>query len=130
MEKDLGGTGVVSCYRDLRVWKGAMDLTESVYTLTRRFPKEETYGLTSQMRCAAVSLPSNIAEGHARESRKEYLHFLSVTQGSLAELETQAELGLRLGYMTSEGYSELGRNLETLGRQLRRLRQRLRDPSP
>ena len=129
MDQEGATKASVCCYRDLRVWRGAMDLTVLVYSITKRFPREETYGLASQMRRAAVSLPSNIAEGHTRESRKEYLHFLSVAQASLAELETQAELGLRLGYVTSESYGELAKDFGNLGRQLRRLRQRLQIPN-
>ena len=79
-------------FKELRVWQRAMDLVEQVYELTRDFPKQETYGLTSQIRRAAVSVPSNIAEGHTREHLKEYLHHLSMAQASLAELETQLEI--------------------------------------
>ena len=78
----------IKSYRDLRVWQAGMDLVVRVYRLTQGFPTHELYGLTSQMRRAAVSIPSNIAEGHTRESSKEYLHHLSIAQGSLAELET------------------------------------------
>ena len=83
---------MVKSYRDLRVWQAAMNLVEQVYRLTRAFPKQETYGFSSQMQRAAVSIPSNIAEGHTREHLKEYLHHLSIAQASLAELETQLEI--------------------------------------
>jgi len=76
-------------YRDLRVWQSGMDLVVMVYELSDKFPAKEMYGLTSQIRRAAVSVPSNIAEGHTRESTKEYLHHLSIAQASLAEVETQ-----------------------------------------
>lgn len=87
-------------YRELKVWQLGMKLTKSVYLLTRRFPKEELYGLTSQARRAAVSIPSNIAEGHARDSTKDFLRHLSIVQGSLAELETQLILAESLEYCT------------------------------
>jgi four helix bundle protein len=76
-------------YRDLRVWQSGMDLVVMVYDIIDQFPSKEIHGLTSQVRRAAVSVPSNIAEGHTRESTKEYLHHLSIAQASLAEVETQ-----------------------------------------
>jgi four helix bundle protein len=84
-------------YRDLKVWQTAMDLVGAVYRLTREFPKEETYGLTIQLRRAAVSIASNIAEGKGRSSDKELLHFLSNAKGSLFEVETQIMIADRLG---------------------------------
>ena len=86
-------------FRELRVWQKAMDLVETVYLLSQDFPKQETYGLTSQVRRAAISIPSNIAEGHTREHIKEYLHHLSMAQASLAEVETQLEIAARLKYL-------------------------------
>jgi len=86
----------INSFRDLRVWQSGMDLVIQMYRLTQSFPHEEQYGLTSQMRRAAVSVPSNIAEGHARESSKEYLNHLSIVQGSLAELQTQIEIAALL----------------------------------
>jgi len=83
-------------YKDLIVWKKAMDLVVEVYIITDKFPKEEVYGLTSQMRRAAVSIPSNIAEGRTRGHRKEYRHFLLNSYASGAELETQIEISKRL----------------------------------
>ncbi len=74
----------VKSYRDLRVWQAGMDLAERVYRLTEAFPRHETYGLAGQVQRAAVSVPSNIAEGHAREHTREYLHHLSMAQGSLS----------------------------------------------
>jgi four helix bundle protein len=85
-------------HKDLRVWQSAMLLVEDVYRLTSAFPREEQFGLTSQMRRAAVSVPSNIAEGSARSGTKELLYFLGVATGSLAELDTQIDLSLRLKY--------------------------------
>lgn len=83
---------VVTHIRELRVWQGGMGLVEKVYRLSGSFPKSELYGLTAQIRRAAVSIPSNLAEGHSRESTKEYLNFVSMAQGSPAELETQLEV--------------------------------------
>jgi four helix bundle protein len=85
-------------HKDLRVWRTAMRLTQEIYALTSTFPKEELFGLSSQMRRAAVSVPSNIAEGSARNSTKELIHFLSIATGSLSELDTQLELTKLLGY--------------------------------
>jgi four helix bundle protein len=81
----------------LRVWQAAMELAERIYHLTRGFPREELYVLTSQLRRAAVSVPSNIAEGYGRSGRKQYLSFLSIAQGSIKELETQVMLASRVG---------------------------------
>lgn len=83
-----------------------MDLVEEVYRLTRTFPAHELYALTAQMRRAAISIPSNIAEGHTREHRNEYLHHVSVAQASLAELQTQLEIAARLKYLSQEQLSE------------------------
>ena len=85
-------------HKDLDVWKKAMGVVEAVYKITAGFPKEELYGLTSQVRRAAVSIPSNLAEGAARNSDKEFVQFLHITLGSLAELETQCILAERLGF--------------------------------
>lgn len=85
-------------HKDLDVWKMAMELAEQVYKVIKAFPKEEVYGLTSQTKRAVVSVPSNIAEGAARNSKKEFMQFLYVALGSNAELETQLLLAGRLGY--------------------------------
>ena len=87
-------------HKELDVWKKSMDLVEAVYSLTANFPKEERYGLASQMQRAAVSIPSNIAEGTARKSNKELLQFISIAMGSAAELETQYLIAIRLNYIT------------------------------
>ena len=83
-----------------------MDLVQDIYTVTATFPKEEMYTLSSQMRRSAVSVPSNIAEGAARNGSKEFLHFLSIARGSLSELETQLQIAQRLGYMSKDDLSE------------------------
>ena len=97
----------VRSYKDLIVWQKAMDLVEMVYQVTKSFPKEELYGLTSQVRRAAISIPSNIAEGHARNSTAEYKNFLSIARGSLAEVETQLLIARRLGYINAEKLDQL-----------------------
>jgi four helix bundle protein len=115
----------VNSFRDLRVWQVGMDLVEEMYHLTDSFPKHETFGLASQMRRAAVSVPSNIAEGHTREHTKEYLHHLSMAHASLAELETQLEIAKRLGYVPADQFGELLERFRSLGRQLYSLRNAL-----
>ena len=90
---------IVQSYRDLIAWQKAMDLVVLVYDQTRCFPREELCGLSSQLRRAAVSIPSNIAEGQARQSTKEFLNFLSIALGSLAEVETQILIAQRVGYL-------------------------------
>src|SRR5438132_11452929 len=112
-------------FRDLRVWMAAMDLVEDVYLLTQDFPKHELYALASQIQRAAVSVPSNIAEGHTREHTKEYLHHLSMSQASLAELETQLEIAIRLSYVSLEEARSIAEHAESLGKQLHALRNAL-----
>src|SRR4051812_20426537 len=90
--------GRIQTHRDLKVWQLGMDITEQIYQLTNAFPDIERFGLISQLRRAAVSVPANIAEGNARASTKEYLRFLSIAVGSLAEVETFLDLALRLRY--------------------------------
>ncbi len=111
----------IRSYRDLDVWKQGMQITLQVYKLTRTFPDDEKYGLVSQLRRAAVSVPSNIAEGHARDSTKEYLHHVSFATGSLAEVETQTLIAEHLGYLPSEHAKSLLSDLARLGKQLRAL---------
>ena len=120
----------ISSYRDLKVWQLALDLVQVVYEVTDRFPRTETYGLGMQMRKSAVSVPSNIAEGHARESTREFLRFLSIASASLAELETQIVIAQRLKYTQSElsrAFAisrEVGKMLRGLERSLHRRRSR------
>lgn len=92
------GDGVRPHY-NLEAWKESMALVTVVYQASQSFPKEEIYGLTSQMRRAAVSIPSNLAEGAARTGQKEFAHFLSIARGSLSELETQLLIAVELGYL-------------------------------
>lgn len=115
----------INSFRDLRVWEIGMRLVEDVYRLTKTFPKHETYGLSSQMQRAAVSIPANIAEGHARRHIKEYLHHLSVAQASRAELQTQLEIAVRLKYLSPEQLSSVLDRSVSLARQLHALRNAL-----
>ena len=97
----------IRSFRDLRVWQAGIELVKNVYDLTSSFPRNEVYGLARQMQRAAVSVPSNIAEGHARESTKEYLQHISIAQASLAELETQVEIAKQLNYISEADASQL-----------------------
>jgi four helix bundle protein len=115
----------ISSFRDLRVWQAGMELVEQVYLLTQSFPKQEIYGLSSQIQRAAVSVPSNIAEGHTREHSKEFLHHLSIAQASLAELETQLEIATRLKYILPEQLEQILQRTASLGKQLYALRNAL-----
>jgi four helix bundle protein len=116
-------------FRDLDVWHLGVELAETVYRVTARFPKAELFCLTSQMRRAAVSIPSNIAEGRARNSSREFLHFLSISRGSLAELDTQLELAIRLDYTGSELHAARTQS-EVLGKKLNRLQTTIRSTLP
>ncbi|HVL42335.1 MAG TPA: four helix bundle protein [Brevundimonas sp.] len=111
----------VRSYRDLLVWQRAMDLAAATYELTRAYPRDELFGLTSQSRRAAVSIAANIAEGYGRASRRTYSHFLRIAQGSLKELETHLILAERVG-ATSQGSTEtILEKADELGRMLRSL---------
>lgn len=107
-------------YRELRVWQKAIDLVEQVYRLTAGFPTEEKFGLVSQMRRAAVSVPANIAEGYGRSHRGDYLRSLSIARGSLLELETHLTIAVRLGYTPAEGDSaaDIGSHVQEVDRML------------
>jgi four helix bundle protein len=89
-------------HRDLIAWQKAIALVTEVYQVTRTFPKDELYGLTSQLRRSAVSVPSNLAEGHGRNSRKEFHQFVGQARGSLVEVETQLEIAMNLGYLRKD----------------------------
>jgi len=102
-----------------------MDLVHGVYCASAGFPLEEMYGLRSQIRRASVSIPSNIAEGHTRSSTKEYLNHLSMAQASLAEVETQLEIAIRLAYLPAETAGALFTSIHQLGKQLYALRNAL-----
>ena len=103
-------------HQKLEAWNKALELVTDIYKRTERFPKEERYGLTSQIRRAAVSIPANIAEGAGRHSSKEFAHFLSNAQGSASELETELIISNRLGYLDETSFSQLIVQLERIGR--------------
>jgi len=113
-------------YRDLRVWQRAMELVFGVYQVTRSFPKDELYGLVSQMRRAAVSIPSNIAEGKGRLTDRDRAHFYSQARGSLLELETQILIAHRLEYVFEARAKSLIETAAELGRMLNALIERIR----
>lgn len=94
-------------HKKLDVWKKAIDLVQKIYELTKIFPKNEDFSLTNQMRRAAISVPSNISEGAARQTKKEFIQFLHMAQGSLSELDTQMEIAIRLGYLKEDHFSEV-----------------------
>ncbi len=89
----------IKSHKDLKVWKESMNLVVEIYKVSESFPKHEVYGLTSQLRRASVSIPSNIAEGAGRRGNKEFIRFLYIALGSLSEVETQIEIGYRLSYI-------------------------------
>ena len=105
-------------YRDLIAWRKAMDLVTEIYRVTRTFPRDELYGLTNQLRRAAVSVPSNIAEGQARFSQKEFHHFLSQARGSLVEIETQLMIAQNLEYLSPHQVASLLDKAAELGKVL------------
>ncbi len=112
-------------YQDLIVWKKSIDLVSKLYSSTRAFPKEELYGLTSQIRRAGVSIPANIAEGQGRNSRGEFRQFLGIAQGSLAELETLLIISGNLLYLNPQNKEELLQKCEEIGRLLAGLKRSL-----
>jgi four helix bundle protein len=116
-------------FRGLLVWRQAMDLTKSCYLLTRSLPREELYGLTSQIRRAAISIPANIAEGNGRSTRGAYINFLRIAQGSLRELETYLLLVVEVELVKEENVEPLLQQLDSVARLLNRLIQSLQsDP--
>ena len=123
---------IVNSFKDLLVWQKAIDLTARIYALTANFPKAEVFGLSSQLQRAAVSIASNIAEGHARGSTKEYLRFISIASGSLAEVETQLIIANKLQFINQETLGELLEKTGEIGRMLRGLQKSLKAnlPSP
>jgi carbamoyl-phosphate synthase large subunit len=117
-------------YKDLLVWQKGMTLAKLVYKLTMRFPAEERYGLTSQLRRAAVSVPSNIAEGQARHGTKEFLQFLSHAEGSLAELETQLLLSVEMGFAQQIDVDPPLQEIDELQKMIVALKRKLSSFSP
>jgi four helix bundle protein len=117
----------VKHYQELIVWQKAMDCVELVYRSSQGFPKEEMFGLTCQVRRAAVSVPSNIAEGQGRKTTREFLQFLSIARGSLQETETQTLIAERLGYISAEKRAEILNLSSEVGRLLSGLINSLED---
>lgn len=112
-------------HENLEVWKKSIEAALSVYKVTEGFPKEEKFGLTSQLRRAAVSIAANIAEGAARTSKKEFCHFLSNAQGSASEVETELLIAHRLGYVPMGKYEPLRGSIDEIGRMITGLSQKL-----
>jgi len=115
----------IESYKDLIVWQQAVDLVVAVYSTSRTWPKDELYGLTSQARRAATSIPANVAEGFARENRGSYVQFLRIAQGSLKELETHLIVAERIGLMDGRSSELLLGQAESVGKLLRLLIRKL-----
>jgi len=115
----------VNSYRDLIVWQKGIALVKAIYLLSQQFPADERFGLTSQMRRAAVSAPSNIAEGQARHSTREFINFISHAEGSIAELDTQLVLAVNLGFCRQAEAETLFGEIDEMRRMLNGLRRRL-----
>lgn len=113
MEKDT-----IKPHKSLEVWNKAIDFTAEIYKHTEIFPKSEIYGLIGQMRRAAVSIPSNIAEGAARQTKKEFINYLHMAQGSLSELDTQLVIASRLEYLSLDIYKGIEDRIETISKML------------
>ena len=113
----------IKSYRELEIWQLSMELAEDIYNVLKAFPREELYGLSDQLRRAAVSIPSNIAEGFGRDSNNDFAHFISIAKGSLFELSTQLELASRLGYLPAD--TKFSPRMTTLGKKLTAFRNHL-----
>ena len=118
----------IKSFRDLIIWQKGITLVKDVYKETQDFPKEELYGLTNQIRRSAISIPSNISEGHIRQHRAEFRQFLSISLGSLAELETQILISRELNYISNETTEKLIDQMHSLGRMIRALMKKLTKP--
>jgi four helix bundle protein len=116
----------IRSYKDLLIWQKSMDLVEMIYGITVRLPSQEQWGLTSQMRRAAISVPSNIAEGYGRQATGEYRHHLTFARGSLLELETQILLCQRLGYFKKDETNTLLDEVQTISKMLSSLISKIR----
>lgn len=114
-------------YKNLTIWRSSIDLVERIYKLTALFPAEEKFGLSSQIRRASVSVPSNIAEGYCRQGQKETAHFISIAIGSLAEVETQLIIASKLGYIESTESEELILKINSIQKQSISLRKRIQN---
>ncbi len=105
-------------HENLEVWKRAVEFVVTVYEKTKNFPTEEKFGLTSQIRRAAISIPTNIAEGAGRKSNKEFLNFLSIAQGSSSEVETELLIAAKIGYLDENSYLLLKEEIDNIGRMM------------
>jgi four helix bundle protein len=108
----------IKSFKELRIWQKGIEIVKDIYILTRKFPKEELYGLTSQMRRAAISMPSNIAEGFKRYHSKEYSQFLHITMGSAAELETQLIIAKELKMISEEELNIISEKLDHISKMI------------
>lgn len=116
---DDSGKGQIRSYRDLLVWQKSMRLVTSVYLQARSFPKEEQFGLTSQMRRSAVSIPANIAEGYGRHATRDYIRFLRIAVGSLFELQTELEISRNLQFIPENNFTDINNQTNEIERMLR-----------
>jgi len=116
-----GRAGKSRSYRDLDVWKLAIEIVRDIYRVTEKFPPAELFGLTTQLRRAAISIPSNIAEGQGRNSSKEFRQFLAIALGSLAEVETQLIIASEIGYLASSEPTKLLADLDTIRKMIKGL---------
>ncbi len=115
----------INNFRDLDIWKNGIILVKGIYRVTEAFPRDEMYGLSSQMRRAAISVPSNVSEGFRRRHPKEFKHFLSITLGSLAELETQIVIAHELDYLDKQNYDEIIKLIDYISRMITSLYKKL-----
>ena len=116
---------MIKTHKDLLVWKRSVDLATKIYSITEKFPKTEIYGLVSQMRRSAVSIPSNIAEGRSRGTRKDFAQFLRIALGSTTELETQTEISKNLKFLNESEYSQITSETNEIGMMLRAIIRKL-----
>ena len=120
----------IKSFRDLNIWKQGITLVKNTYFLTEKFPANEKFGLANQMQRAAVSIPSNIAEGHSNQYTKEYLRYLSIAIGSCAELETQAVIAGELNYISANHCDQFISNIQEISKQIKAIQKKLKTPNP
>ena len=125
----MGTAQAIESYRDLQVWKAAVDLAVDCYQLTRQFPASEMYGMTSQIRRSSAAIAANIAEGYGRDSTPGFIQFLRIAQGSLKEVETHLVISTRVGLISGDSLERSLKNTEEIGKMLRSLIRRLQDKS-
>ena len=118
--------GKIKSFKQLKIWQKGIEIVKDIYTLTKQFPKEELYGITSQMRRSAISIPSNIAEGFKRYHSKEYSQFLHIVLGSAAELETQLIIAKELGFINEENLNDISEKLDHIPKMISSLLNKLK----